>query len=227
MSVPAFLQWLQPFRDNGVSLWAGNVSGAITYREIAPWCDFVRVGIGNGSVCTTRIQTGCGRGSISSLLECNRVRERFLSSGSSAAAIVADGGIKENGDIAKALAAGASLVMLGRMFAATKESAAPWARSTPWWKFWADSEDLKVYRGMASKQVNMESGRDMTKVSVEGHQTTIWVRGSVVDVLSQIESNLRSAMSYVNAHDLTEFRKSARLLRVSPSVYLEGLPHAR
>jgi len=218
------LEQLQDLRAKGIKLWAGNVADGTTYSALALLCDYVRVGIGNGSACTTRVNTGVGVGSVSALTACAWCRDDLARHGESPAKIVADGGIKTNGDICKELVAGADLVMLGRVFAATNESAAPWIK-TPWWKLFSKPTH-KLYRGMASKAINEEAGKDMSKVSIEGHQTTIRVQGSVAEVLDQIEANLRSAMSYTNSHNLEEFHE-AELEQVSPSVYLEGLPHAK
>lgn len=238
-----YLKTLQQIRELGTVIWAGNVAHRTTYRAIAPYCDYVRVGIGGGSVCTTRTNTGVGVGNITAIQDCAQVRRDLCCTVNasredygerqwllkwrtesdftsfSPARIVADGGIKTNGDICKALAAGADLVMLGRMFAASWESAAPEKEEY--------GQHYKLYRGMASKEINEESGKNMSKVSVEGHQTWIKRTHPLEYLLNQIEANLRSAMSYVNARDLEYFRRETRLHQVSPSTYLEGKAHAQ
>lgn len=261
------LEELQYLRREGIYLWAGNVASSATYASLAPLCDYVRVGIGGGSACTTRVNTGVGVGNITAIHECVKRRLTLLnirhvpydahpSSVSHRkvweylgwtyppAKIVADGGIRNNGDICKALACGADLVMLGRMFAATHESAAPWrlpkqyeeldveiCEGYPIVRTPADQLNYmptrKVYRGMASKEINEEHKPGDSKVSIEGAQGIINVTGSVSDLLNQIEGNLRSSMSYVNAHSLGEFKHKANVYPVAHSVTIENGAHMR
>jgi IMP dehydrogenase len=222
------LESLQYLREQGVYLWAGNVATNNVYSRVARYCDFIRVGIGGGSACTTRVNTGIGVGNVTAINMCHREEYYWLKGNGQytnwgndgwlypPAKIVADGGIKTNGDICKALAAGSNLVMMGRQFAATKESAAPYQGLNSLYK---------VYRGMASKEVNEEHKAGDSKVSIEGAQGLIRVSGTLEHALDQMEGNLRSAMSYVNAHNLDEFRQKANLYTVSPSVTLENKAH--
>ena len=205
----------------------------------------------HNSACTTRINTGVGVGNVTAIQDCDRIYKYFddeiydwlsefqnknspissckrwqkLNHEYPPAMITADGGIKTNGDICKALAAGSHLVMMGRQFAATHESAAPYKT-----RIGLDAEivpDLsyKIYRGMASKEVNEEHKKD-SKVSVEGASGILKVSGSVESTIDQMEANLRSAMSYVNAHNLKEFRERASLKTISPAVMIESKAHA-
>lgn len=200
------LKTLQHFRRIGVYLWAGNVANAESYLYIAPWCDYVRCNIGSGSACQTKIATNCGRGALSTILECASVYRSGL------AQIVADGGIKQNGHITVALAAGAHLVMMGGNFAACDESAAE--------KVLNEHGKFKKFRGMASRDVNVEAGK--TKFSVEGASGLVKSNGLVSEYLEQIEANLRSAMSYVDAHNLEELKTNSKFVRVSNSTKAEN-----
>lgn len=196
------LQWV---RDNA-SLWAGNVANGETYFHLREICDYVRVGIGGGSACLTRIRTSAGRSSLSSILDCSEFYHEGM------AKIVADGGIKTNGHICVALAAGAHLVMLGSKFAACEESAGEFE--------FGNNKLYKKYRGMASREVNEEAGK--TEYSVEGDSGLIPVSGSVKTLLKDIESNLRSSMSYVNARNLDEFRINAKFVKISQNTVIEN-----
>jgi len=128
------------------------------------------------------------------------------------AKIVADGGIKTNGHICVALAAGAHLVMLGSMFAACEESCAEME--------FGGNIIYKKYRGMASREVNEQSGK--TNYSVEGGSGLIPMTGSVSILLNDIEANLRSSMSYVNARNLQEFQRFTKFVISSPNTVVEN-----
>jgi IMP dehydrogenase/GMP reductase len=208
-----YLIKLQDLRfDEGVFIWAGNVTNELAYSRIASLCDYVRVGIGGGSACTTRINTGVGAGNITTLARCSAERKRLLytypKDVAAPAYIVADGGIRTNGDICKALASGADLVMLGKMLAATPESAAAPVlnESTGIW--------YKEYAGLASTSYNSKS-------SIEGQAGLIPMTEPVVELLKGIEGNLRSAMSYTNSHTLAEFQSATKLI-CSPSITSEN-----
>lgn len=241
------LEDLQPFRDK-VKLWAGNVANVEGYNYIAFLADYIRCNVGSGSACTTRINTGCGRGAISSLIECRKAYEEY--GHDKPAKIVADGGLRYNGDFGKALCAGAHIVMTGRTFAATYESAAPWVMPEGFQydsKNMAINKDLvinqlvmpfvttdcqkyislthKVYRGMASKIVNEESGKNMNKVSIEGASGQIKVNGPFDDVISQIEANLRSTMSYVGCNQVEDLYHNSQFVMSSQSTIVENNSH--
>ena len=126
----------------------------------------------------------------------------------------------------KALAAGAHMVMVGRQFAGTHESAAPYVLA-PYQIPVQPTYDktMKIYRGMASREVNEEHKPGNTKISVEGASGTIFVSGAASDLLDQMDGNLRSSMSYVNAHNLEEFRSVAELRTISPAVMIESRAH--
>lgn len=233
---------LQSRRGSNFKIWAGNVANAEGYRMLAEHCDFVRVGIGNGSACTTRINTGVGRGTVTSLLECRRAYEELkqMNPNKKFAKLVADGGLKYNGDFGKAYVAGAHVVMTGRLFAQTNESAAPAYRDGYLCEnTFVDSEGVlreglslsnepvthKGYRGMASRAVNEEAGREMSRVSVEGASGLVPISGPVNTVLNEIEANLRSTISYVGARSVDELYSQGRFALVSPSVTIENRAH--
>jgi IMP dehydrogenase len=209
------LKELQKYR-NVIKLWAGNITED-TYINLMYLCDYVRCGIAVGNACSTAISTAIGCGIISTIIAC---REKYNTAyveylhfnKEQPAKIVADGGIKTNGDICKALAAGAHIVMVGRMFAGANESAAPYD----------DNINFKKYRGMASEQVNVLSGK--TKFSIEGASGKIEVIGSVIYIIDQIDSNLRSSMSYVNATDLNYYHSNTQFIKISPAAYNMAKP---
>lgn len=204
------------FENHKIYLWAGNVTHH-TYEAIKYHCDYVRVGIGGGSACTTRVNTGVGAGNLTAIMECRKQYEQDIAlSKTPAARIVADGGIRTNGDICKALVAGAHMVMCGKMFAATHESAAPYVDE--------DDKSKKCYRGMASRQINEEQNKT-SNVSIEGASGEIEVKGSAKFVLDQMEANLRSSMSYTNSHNLQEFWQNTSFSRIDESVLRESNVH--
>ena len=200
------LQWVR----KSANLWAGNVANAAGYNLLKQLCDYIRCGVGGGAACETSTSTGISRGAISTILDCSN-----NSGTENDAKIVADGGIKTNGDICKALAAGAHLVMIGKLFAACSESNAP--------DKIIDGNYYKQYRGMASKDVNVESNK--TNFSIEGASGWIRRSGSVTEFLNNFESNLRSSMSYLNAHNLEEYYTNSKFVRITTNVMNEKKTH--
>ena len=207
---------------------------------LSEYCDFIRVGIGSGSACTTRINTGCGRGLVTSLIECREAYEKLkqYNPNRKFAKIVADGGIRHNGDFGKAFVAGAHFIMIGKIFAQTYESAArfyqldgnksyilPENFDISTCSDFDKKNIFKAYRGMASRIVNEESGRDKKRTSVEGESGLLSATGYFNDILNDIESNLRSTMSYVGASNIKELYEKGRFSIVSPSVILENKAH--
>ena len=168
--------------------------------------DAVRVGIGSGSVCSTSIQTGIGIGQVSSLLNVLFAREK----NNLKISIIADGGIKSAGDIAKAIALGADVAMLGRMLSGTKE--------TPGEVIKYSGQLWKKYRGSASFGVKMRNEY------IEGEETMVAYKGTVKNVVDSISDGLRSSMSYMNCFNLHELRKTETFAVLSNSSYLERLP---
>ncbi len=186
-------------------LIAGNVASPEGAQDLAHWgADALKVGIGPGSMCTTRIVTGAGYGQLSAIADCAAVTK---------IAIIADGGIRNSGDATKALAAGASAVMMGRMLAGTDE-VPQWARESG------------TYRGMASAEAqNKHYGYTFTDRHPEGVATKIDSKGSISTVLGPFLGGIRSGYSYIGARSLTELRERAEFVESAPGVVVESLPH--
>ena len=175
--------------------------------------DAVKVGIGPGSACTTRIKTGVGVPQLSAILE---VAELCHSNNIK---VIADGGMKTSGDIAKALAAGADMVMLGGMLSGTDESEGDLVeRSNKW---------FKRYRGSASKDSYEDQSKDQSYITTEGESFLVEYKGSVNSVIKDIEGGLRSAFSYVGASNIQEFQSKAELIKVSANAVRESQAHGK
>lgn len=185
----------------------GNIAHGSTLKQLVDaGADAVRIGIGGGSVCTTSVQTGIGIGQVSSLLDVYFTKlEQKLD-----IVLIADGGIKSPGDVAKALACGADVVMLGRMLAGTKE--------TPGEVIKYNDQLWKKYRGSASFGVKMKNE------FIEGEETLVPYKGAVKNVINGISDGLRSAMSYLNCNSLKELNNIDSFAVLSTSSYLERLP---
>ena len=182
---------------------AGNVAnleGAdFLYQSGA---DAIKVGIGAGSVCTTRTIAGVGVPQLSAILECAAFSEETK------IPIIADGGIRHSGDVAKAMAAGANIVMIGNLFAGTDE--------TPGETFFLNNKQFKRYRGQASFGVN---GDRYIKEGIDG---VVPAKGPVAPILGQIQAGLRSSMSYVGARTIDEFQIKAKFVEVSSHTLMEN-----
>jgi IMP dehydrogenase len=210
-----------------VDVIGGNIATAAGARDlIEAGADAVKVGVGPGSTCTTRIVTGAGVPQLSALLDCVEVCH------DAGVPIVADGGIKASGDITKAIAAGASTVMLGGLLAGTDES--------PGQTVTRRGQRFKTYRGMASLSATAarrKREREMTDIAhqeddswlsqvvPEGVEAMVPYRGPVREVLLQLVGGLRSGMSYCNARTLEELWSHARFVRVTPAGIRESGPH--
>ena len=201
-----------------VALIAGNVATAEGTRDlIASGVDGIKVGVGPGSTCTTRVVTGAGVPQLTAIRNCAEA------AAAADVPIIADGGIRGSGDLTKALAAGAHTAMLGNLLAGTEES--PGASVT------RGGRQYKIYRGMASLWTSAER-RDMpqddellSEIVPEGIEATVPYRGRVSAVLGQLIGGLRSGMSYCGATTLAELRANARFIRVTEAGVREGMPH--
>jgi len=203
-----------------LTIIAGNIATAEAYERLSRWgADFVRVSVGSGSICTTRLQTGHGIPTLQAVIDCNQKREQLIKDDPdiNPAFIIADGGIKNAGDIAKSLAAGADLVMLGSMLSGTKE--------TPGRVHIKDGKKFKSYNGMASKVA--QKAWKGSYSSVEGVGSRVPYKGTVSKVVNEIMSNVRSAMSYSGASNLEEFREVAQFVMQTPSSHAEGTAHIK
>jgi IMP dehydrogenase len=201
-----------------VPLIAGNVATAEGTRDlIARGVDGVKVGVGPGSTCTTRVVTGSGVPQLTAILECAEAASV------GGIPIIADGGIRGSGDLVKALAAGAETAMLGNLLAGTEES--PGASVT------RNGRQYKVYRGMASLWTSAER-RDMpqeddllAEIVPEGIEAMVPHRGRLAAVLAQLVGGLRSGMSYCGAHSIDELQDKAVFVRMTPVGLAESMPH--
>lgn len=198
-------------------LIAGNVGTAEGYKRLSSWgADAIRLSVGSGSICTTRIQTGHGIPTMQAILDAFQMKQELLSSNKNAALIIADGGIKNSGDIAKCLAAGSDLIMLGSMLSGTKETPGKVI-------IMPDGSKSKRYNGMASKAA--QKSWKGSYASVEGVSSIVPYKGTVAKVVREIMSNVRSGMSYSGARNLKEFREKAQFVLQSSASTVESGPH--
>ena len=202
------LQQLRGILKDSVHIMAGNVATLEGYNDLVDWgADSVRCNIGGGSICSTRVQTGHGVPGLHTIIDCARSDRD--------APIIADGGIRNSGDIVKALAAGADFVMLGSLLSGTDE--------TPGDVINTREGKFKAYRGMASKDAQVEwRGRT---ASLEGIATTVPCKGPVRDILLELERGIRSGLSYSGARNITELQAKARFIRQTSSGQTESGTH--
>ena len=204
-----------------VELVAGNVGTAEGARDlIRAGVDAVKVGIGPGSICTTRVVAGVGVPQITAIMECAKVALK------SHVPIIADGGIKQTGDIAKALGAGADSVMIGGLFAGVDES--------PGEKVLYEGRSYKVYRGMGSIEA-MKAGSkdryfqdaedDIQKLVPEGIEGRTPYKGNLSETVHQMVGGLRSALGYCGCRNIPELKKDARFVRMTGAGLRESHPH--
>lgn len=199
----------------------GNVAtGDGTKRLIDAGADAVKVGVGPGSICITRMVAGSGVPQLSAVIECaDAARDAGIP-------IIADGGIRQPGDVAKAIAAGAQTVMIGSMLAGTDES--------PGMVMTRRGHRYKASRGMASREANIDrnrkEGNDLTQEEIEeyvaeGVEAAVPYRGKAREVLTQLVGGLQSGMSYSGAHDVEDFQKKAIFVRMTGAGLRESGPH--
>jgi IMP dehydrogenase len=192
-----------------IHLMAGNVATLDGINSLADWgADSVRCNIGGGSICSTRIQTGHGIPGLQTIIQCAKTDRNVK--------IIADGGIRNSGDIVKALAAGADAVMCGSLLSGTTETPGKIIRDK-------EGHQWKMYRGMASKEAQIEWRGKYG--SFEGISSTVPYRGSVKDVLEDLEKGVRSGFSYSGARSLRELQAKARFLVQTTSGFSESRTH--
>jgi IMP dehydrogenase len=204
-----------------LELVAGNVgTGEATRDIIRAGADAVKVGIGPGSICTTRVIAGVGVPQVTAILECSRIAAR------SGVPIIADGGIKQTGDIAKAIAAGADSVMIGGLFAGVDES--------PGEKVLYEGRSYKLYRGMGSLEAMRKGSKDryfqdaeddLQKLVPEGIEGRVPYKGPLGDTVYQMIGGLRSAMGYCGARTIAELKAKAQFVRMTDAGLRESHPH--
>ncbi len=203
-----------------ITLIAGNVATAEATRDlILAGADCVKVGIGPGSICTTRVVAGTGVPQMTAIADCANEADKH------GITVIADGGVKYSGDIAKAIAAGASAVMLGSLFAGTEES--PGANEI------YQGRSFKVYRGMGSlgamEQAHGSADRyfqeDAKKMVPEGVEGRVPYKGPLADTVFQMMGGLRSAMGYCGTATIDDLRKNGEFVRITGAGLTESHPH--
>lgn len=200
---------LRDLFGDDLHIMAGNVATLEGINDLADWgADSVRCNIGGGSICSTRIQTGHGVPGLQTIFECAKT-DRDVK-------IIADGGIKNSGDIVKALAAGADAIMIGSLLAGTTEAPGNLIKDS-------NGVTWKEYRGMASKEAQMKWRGKYS--SFEGVASKVPYRGSVRHTLEDIERGIRSGFSYSGARNLTELQSKARFIVQTPSGLSESRTH--
>ena len=202
-----------------VDVIAGNVATPEGTKDlIDAGSDAVKVGIGSGSICITRIVTGAGVPQLTAVLECAEAARE------SGVPIIADGGIRNSGDITKALAIGASSVMIGSMLAGTEES--------PGVTVMRNGRKYKIHRGMASVGASMKRGTEeaedeaaLLEYVAEGIEAFVPYRGTSHEILAQLAGGIRSGLSYCGAKTLAELRQNASFVRLTSAALKESYPH--
>ena len=203
-----------------IEVIAGNVATAeATLDLINAGADAIKIGIGPGSICTTRIVAGAGVPQLTAIKDCYSVAKKYH------IPLIADGGIKYSGDIAKALAAGADAVMIGSLFAGTDES--------PGEMMLYQGRSYKVYRGMGSigamatgaKDRYQQEGVETPKLVPEGVEGRVPHKGSLSHTVHQLLGGLRSGMGYCGANNLSELRRKARFIRITNAGLRESHVH--
>ncbi len=197
---------------------AGNVATAeATLDLINAGADAIKVGIGPGSICTTRVVTGIGVPQITAVMNCAQMAREYD------IPVIADGGIKYSGDVTKAIAAGASVIMAGSLFAGTDES--------PGEEVLYEGRRYKEYRGMGS-QGAMDAGskdryfqEDVKKYVPEGVEGRVHYRGPLGDVIYQLVGGLKSGMGYIGARDIEQLQDRAKFIKITSASLIENHPH--
>jgi IMP dehydrogenase len=208
--------------NNKVPICVGNIAtGEAAKRLYNSGADIIKVGIGPGSICTTRMVAGIGVPQISAIMEVKKAIKK------NKIKIISDGGIKFSGDIAKALAAGADAIMMGSIFAGTDES--------PGKKFKIKGKFYKQYRGMGSigamsagsaNRYFQKNYKDKSKFVPEGVEGRVEYKGSVSKIIYQLQGGLRSSMGYIGARKLSEITKKSNLIKITKAGFYESMVHS-
>jgi IMP dehydrogenase len=203
-------------------LIAGNVATAAGAEDlIKAGVDAVKVGVGSGSICITRVVTGSGVPQLTAVLDCAEIGKKHD------IPIISDGGVRTSGDVTKALAAGASCVMVGSILGGTDESPGSFISK--------NGKRFKIYRGMASFYASLgrkskETGKvsiedDLNDYVAEGVEAMVPYKGSVTDILKQLTGGIRSGLSYCGAHTIPEMQKNSEFIKISGAGFAESQPH--
>jgi len=205
-----------------ISICVGNIAtGEAALRLYNEGADILKVGIGPGSICTTRMIAGIGVPQISAVLEVAKsMKNRNVK-------VISDGGIKFSGDIVKGLAAGADAIMMGSIFAGTEES--------PGKKFKYKNRFYKSYRGMgsigamsagSSNRYFQKNHKDKSKFVPEGVEARVIYKGSVEKILYQLQGGLKSSMGYIGAKTIKEIKKKAKFIKITKAGFYESMVHS-
>jgi IMP dehydrogenase len=205
-------------------LIAGNVATREGTNDlIKAGVDAVKVGVGSGSICITRVITGSGVPQLTAIIESVKVAKEY------GIPVISDGGIRTSGDATKAIAAGSSSVMIGSLFGGTDES--------PGKTMIKNGKKFKMYRGMASFYASLgrryrerdpqmvDSSDDLNDYVPEGVEAMVPYKGSVVEIIRQLVGGLRSGLSYCGAKTILEMHKNAEFIKMTSAGYMESQPH--
>ena len=203
-------------------LIAGNVATAKGAEDlIKAGVDAVKVGVGSGSICITRVITGSGVPQLTAVYDCAQIGKKYD------VPIISDGGTRTSGDLTKALAAGASTVMVGSLFGGTDESPGSFVMK--------NGKRYKIYRGMASfyaalGRKSKETGTvaindDLNDYVAEGVEAMVPYKGTVADIIKQLSGGVRSGLSYCGAHTIPQMQQNAEFIKMSRAGFAESQPH--
>ena len=203
-------------------LIAGNVATARGTEDlIKAGVDAVKVGVGSGSICITRVITGSGVPQLSAVYDCAEMGKKY------GIPIISDGGTRTSGDVTKALAAGASTVMIGSLFGGTDESPGSYVMK--------NGKRYKIYRGMASFMAalgrktkeagNIAMNDDLNDYVAEGVEAMVPYKGSVADIIKQLTGGVRSGLSYCGANTIPQMQENAEFIKMSRAGFAESQPH--
>ena len=216
------LSILKNVKKNKIPICVGNIATAEAAKKLYnSGADIIKVGIGPGSICTTRMVAGIGVPQITAIMEVHKALK------GKKVKIISDGGIKFSGDIAKAIAAGADAIMMGSIFAGTHES--------PGKKFKIKNKYYKQYRGMgsigamsagSSNRYFQDNYKDKSKFVPEGVDGRVKYKGKVSKIIYQLKGGLRSSMGYIGAKNLKEIKKNAKFVKITKAGFYESMVHS-
>ena len=196
-----------------IEIIGGCIATKEATKDLCEWgVDGLRVGVGNGSLCETRIRTGVGLPSVTALLDVCSTADDYN------VPVIADGGIRNVGDVCKGLGCGADTIMVGSLLSGTKESPGSIEKKGQW----PNEQLLKKYRGSASLDSKSDRGENK---NVEGNHKVIPYKGKVKRIIGDIRDGIRSSCSYVGASDLEEYRSLVELVEVTRAGQIEAQPH--
>ena len=203
-------------------LIAGNVATAQGTEDlIKAGVDAVKVGVGSGSICITRVITGSGIPQLTAVMDCAEIAKKYD------IPIISDGGTKTSGDATKALAGGASTVMLGSMLSGTDESpGSTISKNGKRYKIYRGMASLAAARGRKSKETGLvDLADDLNDYVAEGVEGFVPYKGTVTDIIKQITGGIRSGLSYCGGHTISQMQENAEFIKMSGSGFAESKPH--